>query len=193
MTPRDTPEQKAALRLAAVHAVRERNAAAGDEEARQYFGRADYIEAAYIERALRDAGLISHPDQDSSYWAARDRATTTLIAKVKRALDAAAEDGELVRLNTKQDGPLPRLDGSTFSYGNSVVYITPDLYARCQEARRNAQQRHADTVARLDDLLARAEALGLPEPGRVRREPRAVNVTYGVEALAAIIERLETA
>lgn len=193
MTPRDTPEQKAALRAAAVNLIRERNATAGEEGARQQYGRADYVEAAFIERGLRDAGLISHPDQAAEYWAARDRATNALIAKVKRALDAAAADGEIVRLSTKQDGPLPRLDGSTFSYGNSVVYITPDLYARCQEARRNAQQNHADKVARLDDLLARAEALGLPKPGLVRREPRAVNVTYGVEALAAIIDRLETA
>jgi hypothetical protein len=149
-----------------------------------------YSEVSHVAGRLRDAGLISHPNQDRS-GTAGDEARRSLEGKAKRLLDAELARGEQSRILRflAQDAPKggwPQLDGNTRPpYGNSTYYTTPDMYAAAQAAvQAEVDQLAADRQA-MADLLKEAAAAGLPQPiGHGLHQ-----VTYDMAGVRQLIEK----
>lgn len=190
--PATTQHTKQELIDAAVAVVvaRTEEALRGDPHSREYVGR-EYIEAYAVATALRESGMISHPDTDSRDHNYRERARKALDSKVKRLLDeeVAKPNARILRFSSRdQQLGLPRLNGMRRRLsGNAVGYTTPELYERAQQATATFQEQQLAQATAMVLLLARATAAGLPEP--LKSDSR--TVTYGYDALLALVERLE--
>jgi hypothetical protein len=150
--------------------------------------RAGYTESYFVAAALQRAGLLAHPDADSTSSTAKEEARKSLESKTKRLLDQAAEAGRILRFSSRDQKVLPYPDGTRrTAYGNAVYYTTAELHQRAVAACEAADAAWHDQLGETAELLRRSREAGAPEPSNVS----GTKVTYDLDGFRALVAQLE--
>lgn len=180
------PDQNLVDRAVAV--VQQRTAEAAQDSSNDVLS--IYIEAYHVSTILTEEGVLTHPDQSSTQPSVKDRVRTSLDAKAKRLLDAAAKEGRLLRFSSHDHQTVPTLGGKRRSfYGSAVYYTTPELHARAVKAVEAADRARDAEREEFRGLVERARAAGLPSSAKIDGQQI---IFGGIEAAADLVALLET-